>query len=91
MHTEENWIVASRMVRVLTKEDRKNLVDLGAQFGGGWMEVHRYVNVNPANRQQIVKYLKEKGYTICSPDDEKFARFHDHDKSLHHDHLELKM
>ena len=35
--------------------------------------------------------LEEKGYKVGSPDDEEFSRFHDHEKSLHPDHLEVKI
>lgn len=66
----EKWLVVSKMVPVLDSETLKEVVDLGAQIGGGWCEVHQHIHINPKNKEKIEEVLINKGYKICAPSDE---------------------
>lgn len=66
------WIVARKMVAVFPQEVLKELVELGANLGGGWCQVHQHLHVNPENREKVIALLEAHGYRVddVSPDHE---------------------
>lgn len=62
------WIVARKMVAVFPQEVLKELVELGANLGGGWCQVHQHLHVNPENREKIIALLEAHGYRVDDVD-----------------------
>ena len=65
----QRWIVASKMVEVLDKELLEGILEAGGQIGGGWCEIHQHICVNCDNKERIEALLRERGFSITSPDD----------------------
>ncbi|HON56594.1 MAG TPA: hypothetical protein PLM75_13160 [bacterium] len=63
----KRWIVAKKLVNIFPEDVLKKLVELGANFGGGWNEIHQHINVSPQNREQIVELLEKAGYEVEEP------------------------
>lgn len=65
----QRWLVASKMVTVLTPETLKKIAELGGHVGGGWNEIHQHVCVNQDNKEAIEKILLDQGFRLSTPQD----------------------
>lgn len=63
----KRWIVAKKLVNIFPENVLKKLIEAGANFGGGWNEIHQHINVAQNNREEIIKMLESEGYIIEEP------------------------
>jgi hypothetical protein len=67
----QHWLIASKMVEVLSPELTRSILDQGGIIGGGWCEIHQHICVNTKNKETIEAQLAEEGFTVSYPSEHR--------------------